>query len=217
MINPITLPLRHIPTSPFLCALTDATLPPLPFVKAVLAGGATMIQLRVKEATTRELIAWGVEIRTLCHAAGACFIVNDRVDVALACGADGMHLGQQDMPCSLARKLFGKDMLIGVSASTVAEALQAEQDGADYIGFGHIYPTNSKEKPHPPVGLSTLQQVAKAISLPIVAIGGISGENASAVIEAGASGIAVIAALSKAENPTVAATKLCATMQGVAL
>ncbi len=196
------------PSSPFLCVITDEALCPLSLAEKALKGGATMIQLRHKQASGSQLFLWAVEIRKLCQKHQAICIINDRVDIAMASQANGVHLGQQDMPIDAARKLLGKHRIIGVSASSVKEAVQAEKDGADYIGFGHIFPTSSKEKDYSPLGAETLRQAAALLSLPIVAIGGISLENAALLISSGASAVAVISAVSRAPDPTFATHKL---------
>jgi thiamine-phosphate pyrophosphorylase len=197
-----------IPSSPFLCVITDESLCPVTLAENALKGGAAMIQLRHKTASGSQLYSWAVEICRLCHQFHALFIINDRVDIALAMNADGVHLGQQDMAVSIARKLVGNMCLIGVSASSPEEALQAEKDGADYIGFGHIYPTTSKLKEYSPLGHETLKKTAALISLPIIAIGGINAENAELLISSGASGIAVISAVSRADDPCRASYEL---------
>ncbi len=197
-----------MPSSPFLCVITDETLSPLFLAEKALMGGATMIQLRHKEASGSQLYSWAVAIRKLCHKHQALCIINDRVDIAMASQADGVHLGQQDMPIEAARKLLGKHCIIGASASSLKEAMQAERDGADYIGFGHIFPTSSKKKDYAPLGIETLRQAATHISLPIIAIGGVSHENAATLIASGASAVAVISTVSRAPDPTFAAQKL---------
>ncbi|NTW69144.1 MAG: thiamine phosphate synthase [Chlorobiaceae bacterium] len=197
-----------IPSSPFLCVITDEVECPLSLAEKALRGGASMIQLRHKTACSNQLFSWAVKITTLCKEYGALSIINDRLDIALASGADGVHLGQQDLPASAARKILGKSRIIGVSTSSAHEALQAESDGADYIGFGHIYPTHSKVKEFNPLGPETLRSVAALVSLPIIAIGGITIENASLVIRHGATGIAVISAISRAEDPLNATQEL---------
>jgi len=197
-----------IPSSPFLCVITDDSFCPVTIAELALKGGAAIIQLRHKNASGNQLFSWAVDIRNQCQKYRALFIVNDRVDIALASEADGVHLGQEDMPAHIARKLLGKQSIIGVSASSLEEALQAEKDGADYIGFGHIYPTFSKEKGFSPVGTETLQKVAGSISLPIIAIGGVSLENAASLISCGASGVAVISAVSRTDDPAMAASEL---------
>jgi thiamine-phosphate pyrophosphorylase len=197
-----------IPSSPFLCVITDEVLCPVTLAEAALKGGAAMIQLRHKTASGSQLFSWAVEIRHLCQHYKALCIINDRVDIALASKADGVHLGQQDMPARAARKLLGATYIIGVSASSPEEALRAEKEGADYIGFGHIYPTSSKLKKHSPLGTEILQKTAALVSLPIIAIGGINIENAASLISCGASGIAVISAVSRAKEPTRASYEL---------
>ncbi len=198
-----------IPSRPFLCVITDEALCPVTLAEQALKGGAAMIQLRHKTASGSQLLVWAVEIQKLCQQYQALCIINDRVDIALASKADGVHLGQQDLPARAARKLLGETAIIGVTASSLKEALQAEQDGADYIGFGHIYPTHSKLKESSPLGLDILQKTAVLVSLPILAIGGINQENAASVISSGASGIAVISAVSRANDPARAARELC--------
>jgi thiamine-phosphate pyrophosphorylase len=193
---------------PFLCVITDEGLCPVTTARKALEGGASMIQLRNKTASCSQLLSWGCEIREMCRIHGALFIMNDRIDVALASSADGVHLGQLDIPVKAARKMLGGKLIIGVSASSPAEAFQAQQDGADYIGFGHIFPTSSKEKSYAPVGTEMLEKTASILSIPLIAIGGIDAGNASSVISAGASGIAVISAVTRADSPAEAANNL---------
>ncbi len=197
-----------IPFLPFLCVITDKALCPVSLAEKALEGGAAMIQLRHKSASGGQLFSWAIEIVNCCKRYNALCIINDRVDIAMASKADGVHLGQQDMPATVARKIMGKNTIIGVSTSSIEEAILAEKDGADYIGFGHIYPTLSKEKGHSPLGPEALQEVSKLISLPIVAIGGISLDNAASLISCGASGVAVISAVSRAVDPSRAAQML---------
>ncbi|MCX6179102.1 MAG: thiamine phosphate synthase [Chlorobiales bacterium] len=197
-----------IPYSPFVCVITDEAFCPVTLAEKALKGGASMIQLRHKTASGSQLFTWAVEISKRCRPYEALCIINDRVDIALASGVDGVHLGQDDLPATAARKLLGNTHIIGVSASNVNEALQAEKDGADYIGFGHIYLTTSKQKEHAPLGPENLQKVAAMVSLPIIAIGGINTENAPLLISCGASGVAVISAVSRANEPTKATYEL---------
>jgi thiamine-phosphate pyrophosphorylase len=173
-----------------------------------IAGGADTIQLREKGGSTREMIRSASEMQALCTKTGVTFIVNDRVDVAIASGADGVHLGQDDFPIPLARKLLGKKAIIGGSASTMEEARNCFAEGADYIGFGPVFPTGSKADAGPASGLDLLGRVAEEIPLPIIAIGGITVVNAPLVMKAGAHGIAVISAVCCQENPTEAARSL---------
>ncbi len=177
-------------------------------VRAAIAGGVTAVQLREKEASTREMIEMGRVLLAITRAAGVPLIVNDRVDVALALNADGVHVGQADMPAALARRLIGSDRILGVSAATVAEAEQAVRDSADYLGVGDVYGTPSKPDAGPPIGLEGLAAVARAVRVPVVAIGGITPENAAATISAGAVGVAVISAIVGAPDPLAAARQL---------
>jgi thiamine-phosphate pyrophosphorylase len=197
-----------IPASPFLCVITDEAFCPVTLAEKALKGGAAMIQLRHKTASGSQLFSWAVEISNLCRQYHALCIINDRVDIALASKADGVHLGQQDMPARAARKLMGKMRIIGVSASSPEEAQQAEQDGANYIGFGHIYPTSSKLKEFSPLGPEILRKTAALVSLPIIAIGGINKDNAASLISCGASAVAVISAVSRADEPSRASHEL---------
>ena len=190
-----------------LCVITDEVSYPVTLARMALEGGAGMVQLRKKTASGRELYEWAVRIQELCRQRHALFIINDRVDIALAMHADGVHLGQLDLPASAARALLGPDPLIGVSVSTPEEAVRAAEDRASYIGVGHIFPTFSKDKPSKPLGTSALRTIANAASgLPVIAIGGIDLDNAGEVIRAGATGIAVISAVSGSEDP-VSATR----------
>lgn len=202
-----------IATKPFLCVITDEALCPVTLAEKALKGGAAMIQLRHKSASGGELFNWAVEIRKLCRKYHALCIINDRLDIALASQADGVHLGQMDIPAKTARKLLGKTRIIGISTSSPEEALQAEKDGADYIGLGHIFPTSSKLKESAPIGTETLQRIAALVSIPIIAIGGIGMENVASLISCGASGIAVISAVSRAIDPSLAANKLLEAMK----
>ena len=170
-----------------------------------IAGGADTIQLREKGEETKEMIRVAEQVQALCRRSGLTFIVNDRVDVAIASHADGVHLGQNDFPIPLARDLLGKGAIIGGSAGNIEEARKCLLEGADYIGFGPVYFTTSKEDAGPASGLDLLKQVVEEIPLPIIAIGGITRENTLRVIQAGAHGIAVISAVCCQKNPAEAA------------
>ena len=174
--------------------------------KLALEGGATTIQLRMKNASTRRMIDVGIKIKKLTEEYNALFIVNDRVDVALATKADGVHLGQEDMPVDLAREIVG-DMLIGVSASNLTEAIEAEKAGADYIGAGSVFPTSTKEDAKF-LGIDALRRVVEEVNIPVVAIGGINFENIKLVLEAKVNGVAVISAIMGAEDIREAARKM---------
>jgi thiamine-phosphate pyrophosphorylase len=179
-----------------------------------LGGGADTIQFREKWMGSRAVLETGEIIRRLCRETGATFIVNDRVDIAMALDADGVHLGQRDFPIVEARRLLGPSKLIGGSASTPDEASRVESDGADYVGFGHVYPTSSKRKPGDPKGPDAVAEVCGVVTIPVIAIGGIDASNLEPVIHGGAWGVAVISAVCAAENPRSATTRL-ATMMGI--
>jgi thiamine-phosphate pyrophosphorylase len=176
----------------------------LELAELAISGGADTIQFREKSGETREMIRVAEQMQALCKSAGATFIVNDRVDVAIASHADGVHLGQNDFPIPLARKLLGEGIIIGGSAGNMEEARKCLSEGADYIGFGPVYFTASKEDAGPAGGLDLLKQVVAEIPLPIVAIGGITRENTPLVIQAGAHGIAVISAVCCQQDPAEA-------------
>ncbi|RJR33788.1 MAG: thiamine phosphate synthase [Desulfobacteraceae bacterium] len=169
--------------------------------RRAIAGGADTIQFRQKSGSTRSMIEAGCEIREVCKNAGVIFLVNDRVDVALACGADGVHLGQDDFPIPLARSILGEERIIGGSGGSLEEVLKCQAEGADYVGFGPVYPTSSKADAGPASGIEPLRGLISKVSIPIVAIGGITPENAGGVMSAGAWGVAVISAVCCRENP----------------
>ena len=154
-----------------------------------------MIQLREKGGALRSLYGESQAIQQLCRRRGGCFIVNDRLDLALAVGADGVHLGQDDIPASLARPLVRPGMLLGVSTHSVEEARAAEAAGADYIGFGPVFPTGTKTASRPLVGVEGIRMVRAAVRIPVLAIGGITVDRISDVLGAGADGVAVISAI----------------------
>ncbi len=170
-----------------------------------IAGGADTIQFRQKEGSTRQMIRVAEQMQDVCKRAGVTFIINDRVDVAIASHADGVHLGQDDFPIPLARKFLGEEAIIGGSAGSMDEARKCLLEGADYIGFGPVYPTTSKEDAGPAAGLDLLKQIVEAIALPIIAIGGITADNVLPVIKAGAHGFAVISAVCCQNDPAEAA------------
>jgi thiamine-phosphate pyrophosphorylase len=181
--------------------------------RMAIAGGADVIQLRDKRMDSKALTRCALEIRELTKKAGVLFIVNDRLDVALAAGADGVHLGQEDMPARAARPLCPPGFIIGVTAGTLEEALRAERDGADYIGLSPIFHTSSKDDAGPACGLDIIREVKNRISIPVVAIGGIGPSNASDVIGAGADGIAVISAVVSQDDVAGAARRLKAIIE----
>lgn len=158
----------------------------------ILKGGATIIQLRGKNISTKDFISMAKTVKTVTEAFNATFIINDRVDVAMVVGAEGVHLGQDDLPIKQARKLLGEEKIIGVSTHGVEEVTRAAQDGADYVGFGPIYETSTKSDTHDIQGLDKLKEIRKATDLPLVAIGGINRDNIGDVLSCGADSCAVI-------------------------
>ena len=162
-------------------------------VKSALKSGVTIVQYRAQGLSTKEMVAEGVRLRALCKK--ALFIVNDRVDIALAVEADGVHLGQSDMSLPLARRLLGRRRIIGVTVHTLAEAYGARKQGADYIGVSPIFATATKKDAGSSVGVELITKIKKAVPLPIVAIGGITLGNAPEVIQAGADALCAISAV----------------------
>ena len=177
---------------------------PVALAAAFFAGGARVVQLRLKSATSRELLATALRIVPLARAAGALFLVNDRPDVAHVAGADGVHLGQDDVPVAAARRVLGPDAIVGVSTHDLDEARRADAAGADYLGVGPVYATSSKASPLAPRGLALVRAVRAAVRRPLVAIGGITVDTAPAVRAAGADAVAMIAALARAPDPAAA-------------
>ena len=177
-------------------------------IEAAVRGGARVIQYREKQANTRRMITVARALGGLCHRLGALFLVNDRLDVALAVAADGVHLGQQDMPVALARNLLGPEKLIGVSVQDARTVAEAESQGADYLSLSPVFTTPTKPDHEPPLGLEGVRALARRSRLPVVAIGGIDRTNAAQVIRAGAQGVCVISAVLGSPDPERAAREL---------
>lgn len=177
-------------------------------VEEAVTGGVTMVQLREKEASSREFYEIALALRALTCRLHVPLVIDDRLDIALAVGAEGLHIGQSDLPLPAARQLAGKNMFIGVSASTVEEALEAERNGADYLGVGAVYPTGSKADAGEAVGLDRLAAICAVVKIPVVGIGGVNGDNAGAVIKAGAVGIAAISGILSQSDIKEAAREL---------
>jgi len=172
-------------------------------------GGANVIQLRDKSKSTLELYHTALRLQEIASRAGALFIVNDRIEVALAVEAHGLHVGQDDLPADVARKLLGPKPVLGVSVENAEQAEQAERDGADYIAIGPIYEARgTKNDAGPPVGLRAIAELRYYTDLPIVAIGGIKSEHVGDVIRAGAGGIAVVSAVVAADDVVTAAAEI---------
>jgi thiamine-phosphate pyrophosphorylase len=177
-------------------------------VRAALRGGAPAVQLRMKDASAREMADAARALLAETRAAGALLFINDRVDVALAVGADGAHVGQDDLRVAAARRIAPPGFLLGVSAETEELARAAEADGADYVGVGPVYLTGSKADAGDAVGTERIARVAAAVRIPVVGIGGITIDNAPPVIHAGAAGVAVISAVMRADDPEAAVRAL---------
>jgi thiamine-phosphate pyrophosphorylase len=181
--------------------------------RRVVQGGATLIQLRNKQGSTRELLAQARAVKAALRESEVPLLINDRVDIVLASGADGVHVGQDDMPADVARRLLGPTAIVGLTVRSLAEAAGAPLDLVDYVAIGGVFATASKRNPQPAVGIAGLREIAAAVrarapNFPIVAIAGIDRSNATQVVAAGADGIAVISALSLAPEPTGAAREL---------
>ncbi len=177
-------------------------------VRTALETGVRLFQLRMKTTKTRAFYEAAAALCQLVQKGRGTFIVNDRCDVALAVGADGVHLGQDDLPLADARAILGSGKLIGISTHNLNQAIQAEAGGADYIGFGPIFPTATKENPDPVVGMAGLCEVRDKVRIPIVAIGGITAKNVADVRAAGADCCAVVSAVLSAADPAKAITEL---------
>ena len=187
--------------------------------RLVVAGGATLIQLRDKHGATRAMIEVARAIKAALTGTGVPLVVNDRVDVALVAGADGVHVGQEDMRAEDARRLLGPNAIIGLSIKSVALANAAPLDVLDYVGVGGVYATTSKDNPNPPIGVAGLADIVAAFrarkrDLPVCGIAGIDATNAAPVIGAGADGVAVISALSMQADPQAAARALRGIVDG---
>ncbi len=196
--------------------VTDSNLavsgPLTEIVDESLRGGAAVIQLREKNLPTGAFLQKACLLKKIIKMyQDKLFIINDRLDIALAVGADGVHLGQDDMPVNIAREILGPAAVIGLSVSSAAEARQGQADGADYLGVSAVFSTPTK-KDAAAVGLGGLQEIRAAATIPLVGIGGINRSNAAAVIEAGADGIAVVSEIMQAENPRQAAADLLKTV-----
>jgi thiamine-phosphate pyrophosphorylase len=179
-------------------------------VAAAIEGGVDVVQLREKDRPARERYELGRELRELTGEADVPLIVNDRIDIARAIDADGVHLGETDLPIAVAREQLGRDAIVGRSVSTPEAARDAAEAGADYLGVGAVYPTDSKDTPpeESDLGPEGVRAVREATDLPIVGIGGVTAENAGEVVAAGADGVAVISAITQAADPTAATAGL---------
>src|SRR4030043_2190685 len=180
-----------------LCFITDQKVSGLSYedmTHKVLLKGVRWIQFRDKKRSRREIYQNAIRLRRLTKDYDAVFVVNDFPDIALCCGADGVHLGQDDLPLKEARKIMGRDRIIGISTHSLEQAAEAERDGADYIGVGPVFPTLTKDAGRPK-GIAMLREIRKQVNIPVVAIGGISLENISSVLQTRVDAVAVASAI----------------------
>ena len=191
--------------------ITDPLLPKIPFfelVEKAIQGGVTIVQLREKQSSTKEFIKKGELLKKICAKYKVPLIINDRVDIALAVNADGVHLGQNDMPLRIARKILGNEKIIGVSVNNEREIKLAEEYRADYIAFSPIFPTPTKTDTPPALGLNGVKELKELTPIPCVAIGGINYENVCDVMRTGVDGAAVVSAIAGSPLPFDAAKRL---------
>ncbi|HVP90364.1 MAG TPA: thiamine phosphate synthase [Terriglobales bacterium] len=180
----------------------------VPLVEATVRGGVTVVQLRAKSLLRADFVALARRLVSVLKRHRVPLIINDWAEIALSCGAAGLHLGQDDLPLAVARKVLADEMIIGISVNTPEEAREAERRGADYVGAGPVFATATKATDLPVLGPQGLRRIRESVLIPVVAIGGITGENARSVREAGADGIAVVSALLGADDPQEAARGL---------
>ena len=176
-------------------------------IEEAIKGGTTIVQLREKTASTKDFYQLALKVKKITSKYGVPLLINDRIDIAIAIDSDGVHVGQDDMPADVARAIIGDEKILGVSASTVDEAIKAQADGADYIGSGAVFPTSSKDDADS-VSKEELKEIVDSVDIPVVAIGGINLENASSLKDTGIAGFSVISAIMYAEDSKVASSKL---------
>ena len=179
----------------------------LNIIEEAIKGGTTIVQLREKTASTKEFYDLALKVKEITSKYGVPLLINDRIDIALAVDSEGVHIGQDDMPAGIAREIIGEDKILGVSASTVEEAKKAEIDSADYIGSGAVFPTATKDDADS-VSEEELKEIVDSIDIPVVAIGGITIENAHTLKASGIAGFSVVSAIMSAEDPKEASGKL---------
>lgn len=177
-------------------------------VGEAVRGGVTMVQLREKQCSSREFYQLAVRLKKCLSPWRVPLIINDRLDIALACDADGLHLGQSDLSCGIARKILGKDKIIGLSVENIQQVTEANREEVDYIGISPVFSTPTKSDTAPELGLEGVREIAFMTRRPAVAIGGINIRNAQSVIAAGADGISVVSAIMSAPDPRLAASEL---------
>ena len=179
----------------------------LNIIEEAIKGGTTVVQLREKTASTKEFYELALKVKEITSRYDVPLLINDRIDIALAVDSEGVHIGQDDMPADIAREIIGEDMILGVSASTVEEAKKAEKDSADYIGSGAVFPTATKDDADS-VSKDELKDIVDSIDIPVVAIGGITVENANTLKDSGIDGFSVVSAIMSADDPREASRKL---------
>ncbi len=179
----------------------------LNIIEEAIKGGTTIVQLREKTASTKEFYELALKVKEITSRYDVPLLINDRIDIALAVDCEGVHIGQDDMPADIAREIIGEDKILGVSASTVEEAKKAEMDSADYIGSGAVFPTATKDDADS-VSKEELKEIVDSIDIPVVAIGGITIENANTLKGSGIAGFSVVSAIMSAEDPKEASLKL---------
>ncbi len=177
------------------------------WVRQAILGGVTLVQLREKELSTREFYQAAVAMKTVTQRYNVPLLINDRLDIALAAESDGLHIGQSDLPADIAKRLLGEGKILGLSAGNLEEAQRAESDGADYVGVGAMFPTSTKADADA-VAMETLRAIKAALSIPVVAIGGINAGNLEQLYGSGIDGVAVVSAIMGSENPKKAAQEL---------
>ena len=176
-------------------------------IEEAIKGGVSVVQIREKTADTLDFYNLALKVKEITEKHNVPLIINDRVDVALAVDAEGVHVGQSDMPCDVTRALVGSDKIVGVSAATIEEARKAESDGADYIGAGAVFPTATKDDA-PKITKKDLKEIVESISIPVVAIGGITLNNAHELNDTGIAGLSVVSAIMSSENPKKSSEEL---------
>lgn len=179
----------------------------LNIIEESLKGGVSVVQLREKKAETLDFYNLALKVKEITQKYNVPLIINDRIDIALAIDADGVHVGQSDMPAKTARSMIGEDKILGVSAANIKEAKKAQRDSADYIGVGAVYPTKTKDDATS-VPKKELKEIVKSVDIPVVAIGGITPENAHELNDCGIDGLSVVSAIMEAKNPKIASKNL---------
>lgn len=179
----------------------------LNIIEESLKGGVSVVQLREKKAETLDFYNLALKVKEITQKYNVPLIINDRIDIALAIDADGVHVGQRDMPAKTARSMIGEDKILGVSAANIKEAKKAQRDSADYIGVGAVYPTNTKDDATS-VPKKELKEIVKSVDIPVVAIGGITQENTHELNDCGIDGLSVVSAIMEAKNPKIASKNL---------